>query len=251
MSDVSVTIITKNEANNIKDCLASVQWATEIIVVDCFSVDGTVELARELGAKVFQEQWQGFGRQKNSAIDKAEGSWILSIDADERVPLPLRREIEDVLGRNNECSGYYIARKNFFCGQWIRYGGWYPDYTLRLFRKREGRFKERAVHEMVVVDGKVGHLRHHLEHYTYKSVTDFLERLERYSRLAAQEMSQRKRQANLLALTLRPFYTFVKMYFLKRGFLDGRAGLFLAVSYAYYTFLKYYRLYARDFDRQS
>ena len=246
MSDVSVTIITKNEADNIKECLKSVHWATEIIVVDSFSVDDTVEIARELGAKVFQEEWRGFGRQKNSAIDKAQGSWILSLDADERVPPPLRAEIEEVVSRNNACSGYFIARKNFFRGQWIRYGGWYPDYTLRLFRKRQGRFKERPVHEMVVVDGNVGHLRHHLEHYSYVSVADFLERLERYSRLAAQEMSQRKRQASLGELTLRPLYTLVKMYFFKRGFLDGRAGLFLAISYAYYTFLKYYRLYVED-----
>jgi glycosyltransferase involved in cell wall biosynthesis len=248
MSTIAVTIITKDEAHNIRACLESVRWAAEIVIIDSFSADGTAEIARGMGATVFQQQWQGFGQQKNSAIDKAHGSWILSLDADERVPPPLRREIEEVASQENAFDGYRIARKNFFRGKWIRRGGWYPDYTIRLFRKGVGRFQERAVHEKVIVDGRVGCLEHPLEHYTYTSAADFLQRMERYSRLAAMELSQETRRSPWHTLTLRPLFTFVKMYCLKRGFMDGQAGLFLAISYAYYTFLKYYRFYAEDFD---
>jgi glycosyltransferase involved in cell wall biosynthesis len=242
MTSVSVTIITKNEAGNIRSCLESVRWASEIVIVDQFSEDGTAEISEKLGARVFQEPWQGFARQKNSAIDKARGPWILSLDADERVPPPLRGEIEKVLARDDALDGYAIARKNFFCGKWIRHGGWYPDYNLRLFRRNAGRFQERTVHEKVVVRGPVGSLRHPLEHYTYKSVADYLHRLERYSRLAAAELASQGRRPRGYSLILRPLFTFFKMYALKGGFLDGRAGLFLAVSYGYYTFLKYYRI---------
>jgi len=248
MPNISVTIISANEAHNIKDCLESVRWADEIVLVDHFSTDGTAEIAKDFGARVFQEPWRGFAVQKNSAIDKAEGLWILSLDADERVTPPLRQEIEETIHRENACNGYYIDRKNFFCNQWIRHGGWYPDRNLRLFRKNAGCFQERAVHEKILVEGETGYLRHPMEHYTYTSVADYLERLERYSRLAALEISDRKRWTRWHTLTLRPLFTFVNMYLLRRGILDGTAGLFLAVSYAYYTFLKYYRFYEEELD---
>jgi glycosyltransferase involved in cell wall biosynthesis len=248
MVNVSVTIISKNEAHNVEECLHSVRWASEIILVDQFSEDGTAEIARRLGAKVFQEPWHGFAGQKNLAIDKAGGPWILSLDADERVTPSLRREIEEELNQGSEYSGYYIARKNFFCGQWVRHGGWYPDYNLRLFRKGEGYFRDRSVHEKVVVNGKVGYLEHALEHFTYRSVSDFLLRLEAYSRLAAQEVPAKSRSSISYTLCFRPLFTFINMYLLRGGILDGAAGFFLAVSYAYYTFLKYYRSYEDHLD---
>jgi glycosyltransferase involved in cell wall biosynthesis len=248
MVNVSVTIISKNEAHNVEECLHSVRWASEIILVDQFSEDGTAEIARRLGAEVFQEPWRGFAGQKNLAIDKAGGPWILSLDADERVTPSLRREIEEELSQGSEYSGYYIARKNFFCGQWIRHGGWYPDYNLRLFRKGEGYFRDRSVHEKVVVNGKVGYLEHALEHFTYRSVSDFLLRLETYSRLAAQEVPAKSRSSISYTLCFRPLFTFINMYLLRGGILDGAAGFFLAVSYAYYTFLKYYRSYEDHLD---
>jgi len=246
MNDVSVTIISKNEAHNIGECVSSATWASEIVVVDQFSEDGTAEIASRLGAKVFQEPWHGYARQKNIAISKAKGPWILSLDADERVTALLRDEIRDTLSNEKEFRGYYIARKNFFCGQWIRHGGWYPDYTLKLFKKHNGRFQERVVHEKVVVNGRVGYLEHPLEHYTYRSVSDFLHRLELYSRLAAQEIRIKSRWSAPFTLCFRPLFTFINMYFIRIGFLDGAAGLFLATSYAYYTFLKYYRFHYRD-----
>jgi len=242
MSDVSVTIITKNEATHARACLESVLWAAEIILVDQFSEDGTAETAQSLGAKVFQEPWQGYARQKNSAIDKAQGPWILSLDADERVPPALRQEIEEILNGNNVCCGFYIPRKNYFCGRWISHGGWYPDYNLRLFRKGTGYFQERLIHEKVVVEGRVGYLKHPLQHYTYDSVDDYLQRLSRYSTLAAEEMEKCGKRPRWHQLLLHPLFTFVKMYCARRGFLDGWAGFFLAVSSSYYTFLKYAKL---------
>jgi glycosyltransferase involved in cell wall biosynthesis len=243
---ISVTVITKNEAGNIEDCLRSVAWAQEIVVVDQFSSDGTAEMARNLGARVYQESWKGFARQKNSAVEKTTGDWILSLDADERITGPLKEEIEETIGRKDAFHGYFIPRKNFFAGQWIRHGGWHPDYCLRLFKKGSGRFEERAVHEKVLVKGPAGYLRNPLEHYTYRSVADYLIRMERYSRLAALEIPEAKRHSLWQALTLRPAFTFLNMYLLRGGFLDGKKGMFLAASYAYYTFLKYYRFFEKD-----
>ncbi|MBP1740318.1 MAG: glycosyl transferase, family 2 [Deltaproteobacteria bacterium] len=245
---LSVTVITKNEARNIEDCLRSVAWAQEIIVVDQYSTDRTADMARGLGARVYQESWKGFAGQKNSAVEKATGDWILSLDADERITTPLKEEMEETMGRKDAFNGYFIARKNFFSGQWIRHGGWYPDYCLRLFKKKSGRFEERAVHEKVLVEGATGYLKNPLEHYTYGSVADYLIRMERYSRLAALEIEQGRRPLLWSALTLRPAFTFLNMYFLRCGFLDGKKGLFLAASYAYYTFLKYYRFSEKDLD---
>jgi glycosyltransferase involved in cell wall biosynthesis len=243
VDNISVAIISKNEAHNIEECIRSVDWAAEIILLDQFSEDGTSEIARRLGAKVFQEPWHGFAKQKNIAVEKARGPWILSIDADERVTLSLRKEIEEKLSLKDECSGYYIARKNYFCGQWIRHGGWYPDFTLKLFRKDKGYFQDRAVHEKVIVNGKVGYLECPLEHFTYRSVSDFLMRLDLYSRLASQELPAKSKWTISYTLCLRPIFTFFNMYFFRAGLCDGAAGFFLAVSYAYYTFLKYYRSY--------
>ncbi|MFZ7110782.1 MAG: glycosyltransferase family 2 protein, partial [Desulfatiglandales bacterium] len=165
--ELSVAIITKDEAANIGDCLRSLQWATEMIVVDSHSADDTVAIAQDLGARVFDEDWKGYARQKNSAVAKALCPWILSVDADERVTASLRAEIEEIIRDPAALNGYQIPRKNFFCGRWIRYGGWSPDYTLRLFRKGRGNFEERAVHERLTVEGPVGRLASPLLHYTY------------------------------------------------------------------------------------
>lgn len=242
MEDVSVTIITKNEEDNIVHCLESTKWASEVIVVDHFSEDRTVEISSRHGALVFRERWRGYGRQKNSAIEKAKGPWVLSIDADERVTSALRDEILATVGDRPKCNGYFISRKNFFCGQLVKHGGWAPDYNLRLFRKECGRFEERQIHEKAVVQGRVGFLTQAIEHHTYKSVGDYLKRLNLYSMLAAEDMVGSGKRARWHQPLLRPAYTFVKMYILRAGFLDGMVGLFLAVSYAYYTFLKYMRL---------
>ncbi|NOZ67658.1 MAG: glycosyltransferase family 2 protein [Deferribacteres bacterium] len=245
MFPVSVVIITKNEESNIRDALKSAEDAREIVVVDSFSSDRTVEICREFTDKVFQHSWEGFARQKQRAVDYAEGPWVLILDADERLTPALKTEItESIL--NTDYSGFYVPRENYFIGKWIRHGGWWPDHTLRLFRKDRGRLEVRKVHEKVVVKGKTGYLKNPLRHYTYRSISDFTKRMELYSTLAAEEKMKNAGKTGLFSLTARPLATFVKMYFLRLGFLDGARGLVLAVLYSYYTFLKYARIWERQ-----
>jgi len=241
---LSVVIITHNEAATIGDCLASVQFADEIIVVDSGSTDKTVALCRERGARVLVRAFTGFGEQKNFALDQAGCAWVLSVDADERVPAELREEILAVLGQPDACAGYRIARKNFFGDTWIRHGGWYPDYVLRLFRRGRGRFNERTVHESVQVNGPVGRLQTPLEHRTCRNLTEFARRQEHYATLAAAQLAREGRQATRTDLWVRPWWTFLKMYVGQAGFLDGVKGWQLAHLYRQYTRCKYRQLAA-------
>jgi glycosyltransferase involved in cell wall biosynthesis len=239
---LSVTVITLNEEKNLQRCLESVAFADEIIIVDSGSGDRTVAIAREFTDQVFQEPWQGFARQKNLAQGKARGPWILNIDADERVTPELKEEILSVLKPEPFCAGYKIPRRNFFRGQWIQHGGWYPNYQLRLYRKEAGRFAQREVHEAVEVDGKIGILKAPLEHFTYDSISDYLKRMDGYSELSARQYLQEGKRVSWPEILFRAEYTFFKMWILQRGFLDGTNGLILAVLYSYYTFIKYAKL---------
>ena len=220
MEKISVTIITLNEEANIRSCLESVKWVDEILVSDSGSSDKTVQICREYVAKVFVDKWQGFGKQKNLIAGRAKNNWILNIDADERVTAELREEIEETL-KINDCAGYKIPRKNFFGNRWIRYCGWYPDHNLRLYRKNAGGFNERAVHEAVQINGKVDYLKNPLEHYTYKDTSDYLKRMDRYSTLSAEEMFKKGKKARVYDMVLRPCFTFLKMFFLKKGYMEG------------------------------
>lgn len=241
-TDLSVVIITHNEEENIRACLESVRWAHEIIVVDSESSDRTEEICKEFGVSFYREPWKGFARQKNSAIEKATKRWILCLDADERVTPELRREMSSVFERVNPKDGYFIARKNFFLGRWIRRCGWYPDYTLRLFKRGKGRFGIREVHEAVELDGNTDRLSSPMEHHTYTSLRDFMERLDRYSTLAAQELLKERKRYGIHHILLRPPFTFMNMYVFRAGFLEGYYGFILSVLYAFYTFLKYSKL---------
>ena len=238
MFPLSVVIVTKDEENNIGDALRSVSDAQEIIVIDSFSRDRTVEICREYTDKVYQHEWQGFARQKQMAVDYALGPWVLILDADERVTEELKTEIADTIA-DTDCSGFYIPRENYFIGQWIKHSGWWPDNTLRLFRKDRGGLEIREVHEKVIVEGTTAVLKNPLKHFTYGSVSDFVNRMERYSTLAAKEIRQSHGHAGVVSLTLKPAVTFLKMYVLRLGFLDGIRGLMLAILYSHYTFLKY------------
>lgn len=240
---VSVTVITRNEEGEIDACLQSLAWADEIVVVDSGSTDRTVEIARKYTEKVFHHEWPGYAAQKNWAIEQASHPWILSVDADERVSKTLQEEIRQVLGSSSPSVGYLIPRKNFFLGRWIRHGGWSPDYVLRLFKRESGCFGERKVHESVTVRGPVGTLESPLEHYTYRSMEDYFDRMDRYSTLAAEEMFEQGKRANGIDLFLRPWATFIKMVFLRQGFRDGIDGLLLGRLYSVYTFSKYAKLY--------
>ncbi len=246
MFPVSVVIVTKNEEINIEDALKSVSDAKEIIVVDSFSADRTVEICRQYTGKVYQHEWQGFARQKQTAVDYAVGPWVLILDADERVTPELKTEIIGTISNTN-CNGFYMPRENYFIGQWIKHSGWWPDNTLRLFKKDKGHLEPREVHEKVVVQGSLGYLKNPLKHYTYHSVSDFVERMERYSTLAAKEIRKNSGRAGLFSLSIKPIATFMKMYVLRLGLLDGTRGLMLAILYSYYTFLKY----AKTWEKQG
>ena len=239
---LSVTIIALNQEAHIEPCLKSVSFADEIVVLDTGSTDRTVELARAAGARVVATDWQGFARTKNVALDQARGDWVFSLDTDERVPPPLREEILAVVAADGPLDGYRVPRKNYFGGRWVRRLGWYPDYTLRLFRRTQGRFREREVHEEVMVWGQVGRLQTPLDHFSYNNMAEYAARQDRYARLAARELAQAGRRPLPGELVWRPFFTFFKLFFLRRGFLEGSLGLSLSLHASRYNFLKYYYL---------
>jgi glycosyltransferase involved in cell wall biosynthesis len=243
---LSVVVVTQNEEERIRACLESASWADELIVVDAESSDKTATVARELTDHVFVRPWPGFAAQKNFGLEQARGDWILSLDADELVSIPLRQEIAAILAGGGEHAGYAIPRRNVFWGRWIRHGGLYPDWQLRLFRRGRGRFTERTVHESVTVDGSVGRLSGHLEHRSYRDVADFLERADRYSTLAAGEwLATGRRSRPLTDLVVRPAGRFLTMYVARAGFLDGWRGFLLAVLYAYYVLMRSAKVWER------
>lgn len=238
MIPVSIVIVTKNEEANIEAALDSVKDAAEIVVIDSFSSDRTVEICRKYTDKVLQKEWEGYAKQKQAAVDLAEGPWVFILDADERFTPELKAEIINAIKENSH-DGFYVPRKNFFAGRWSKHGGWWPDYTLRLFRKNAGKVEDREVHEKVVVRGSTSYLKNPLVHYTYNSVSDYLKRMDIYSTLAAKELKKNGVVPNVLDFFMRPLFTFIKMFFFRLGFLDGKYGLVLAMLYSYYTFLKY------------
>jgi glycosyltransferase involved in cell wall biosynthesis len=244
---LSVIIIALNQEANIGPCLESASFADEIVVVDTGSTDRTVELARNYGARVVAASWQGFARTKNFALDQARGEWVFSLDTDERVPEALRAEILALVRANGPVNGYRAPRRNYFGGRWIKRLGWYPDYTLRLWRRGRGRFGDREVHEEVEVAGPVGTLQNPLDHYSYSNLEEYAARQDRYARLAAREMAKSGRRVRPGELAWRPFFTFLNLFFLKKGFLEGSLGLALARQGSRYNFLKYY--YLRELTR--
>ena len=243
---LSVVVVTLNEEERIRACLESVAWADEVIVVDAESHDKTAAIARELTDHVFVRPWPGFAAQKNFGIDQAYGEWILSLDADEVVSPALREEIQAELAAAGGHEGYSVPRRNVFWERWVRHGGLYPDWQLRLFRRGRCRFVARAVHESVVVDGSVGRLRGHLEHRSYRDVADFLERTDRYTTLAADDWLAGGRGTRpFMDLVVRPLGRFLGMYVWRGGFLDGWRGFLLAVLYGYYVFMRSAKIWER------
>ncbi len=244
---LSVCIITGNEEDNVRRCLESVVWADEIVVVDSFSADRTPEIAREFTDRVFQHRWVGYIGQKAIARNLARGEWILFVDADEVVSPQLREEILALFraGVPAGVDGFDFPRQVWYMRRWIRYGDWYPDAKLRLFRKARGRCCGIEPHERIEVDGEVRHLRAPLFHYTYDDVADQLDTMNRFSTISARnERLLRKPAAYLLwGMLMHPPFRFFRCYFLKRGFLDGVAGLVIARSAAFSTFVKYAKLW--------
>ncbi|MGA8146068.1 MAG: glycosyltransferase family 2 protein [Gallionellaceae bacterium] len=241
MASLSVIIITRNEAANIRACLESVAWADEIIVVDSGSDDDTVDICREFTPHVYVHDWPGFGAQKNRALGYATADWVLSLDADERVTPELRTDIETAI-HEGQADGFEIPRLSSFCGRFMRHSGWYPDYVVRLFRRGSARFSDDLVHERVLVDGSTAQLDGMLLHYAYDDMEEVLHKVNQYSSAGAQMMQQRGRQATLTGAVLRGLWSFMRTYFLRAGFLDGREGFMLAVSNAEGTYYRYLKL---------
>jgi len=242
---VACVVITKNEEANIQDCLKSVRWMDELVVVDAESCDKTVELARACGAKVTVRPWPGFGLQKNFGMAQASSEWILILDADERVTEGLREEVKTCMAgwRPGAPVAYRIPRRNFFYGAWVRGGGVYPDYQVRLFRREIARYNDVAVHENLIVDGEIGTLAGHLDHYTERRIQDHFKKFGLYTTLAAQEKAKTIRTVGWTDLVFRPLVVWVKTYILKQGFHDGVNGFIVCVFASMYTFVKYAKLW--------
>jgi len=243
MAALSVIIISKNEEANIRACLESVKWADEIVVVDSGSSDATVEICRELGAKVYVHDWQGFGVQKNRALSYASLDWVLSIDADERVTPELRSQLTKAI-EEGSTNGFLVPRLSQFCGRFIRHSGWYPDYVLRLFRRAKGRFSDDMVHERVMLEGTAGKLSSPLLHYSYLNKADVKRKTEQYAKAGAIQMLKTGKSASFADAPLRAGWAFVRTYCLRLGFLDGIAGFNIAIMNARTTYLKYSQLRA-------
>jgi len=243
---LSVVLITENEQANLAGTLESVMPLVgdgrgEIIVVDSGSTDRTLEIARSFGAKVFSEPWKGFAAQKNSAMEKASCDWVLQLDADERLEPGLATEILEHAGTSNaNLQGFWIPRKNFFLGRWIRHGGFYPDPKLRLIRRGAGQFQEYGAHPTIQVKGPTGRLRHALVHNAYPTLRGYLDHMNRYSTSGAEvAVSEGYRGFRLSNIAVRPLLTFVYNYGFRLGFLDGREGLLLHLYHATYVSWKY------------
>jgi len=243
---LSVVLITENEEANLARTLASVDPLVrdgrgEIIVVDSGSSDATLAIARSFGAKIFSEPWKGFAAQKNSAMAKATCDWVLQLDADEALEPELAKEIlEGALTSDPDVAGFWIPRKNFFLGRWIRHGGFYPDRKLRLLRRGAGWFQEYGAHPTIEVRGATGKLHHALLHHAYPTLRGYLDHMNRYSSCQAElAVAQGYRGFRLLKIVLRPLLTFVYNYGFRLGFLDGREGLLLHLYHATYVSWKY------------
>ena len=246
MPKLTVTVITKSEAANIEACLRSVAWADEIIVVDSGSDDGTPDLARAAGARVIVRDWPGYSAQKNFAAGEAGHDWILSVDADERVPPELAEEIRSILAGEPAVAGYRVPRVTWHLGRWIRTTDWYPDYQLRLYDRRRARWKLKRVHESVEADGPVGQLRRDLQHYAYRDIAHHHRTMDRYTTLAADEMFAEGRRAGVTDLVFHPWAAFLRNYLLKGGLKDGLPGFIISTMNAYYVFLKFAKLWEKS-----
>lgn len=242
MPKISAVLITKNEAQRLPEALESVRWVDDIVVVDANSTDATVDVARRYTDRVVVRDWPGFVEQKNYATTLARHDWVLSLDADERVTPELQREIRRVLDGEPAARGYRIRRRSFYLGTWIRSTDWYPDYQLRLFDRRYGRWNGRHVHESVKVEGDIGSLEADLEHYPYRDISDHLDRINSYTTLAAAQMADEGRRATAVDLMVNPAAAFFRNYLLKGGIRQGRVGLTLSLLNSYYVLMKFAKL---------
>ena len=248
MASLSVTVITHNEAHNIEACLRSVSFADQMVVLDSGSTDDTVQIARSLGAEVsVSPDWPGFGIQKNRALALATSDWVLSLDADERVTPELQVEILACL-KAPTFDVYSFPRLSSYCGQYMRHSGWYPDRVTRLFRRNAARFSDDLVHEKVIAQGQEGQLRSHLLHESFRNFEAVLDKANRYSTAGAQSLLNKGKTASVGKAVGHGLWAFIRTYFLRLGFLDGRMGLVLAISNAEGTYYRYLKLWLLQRD---
>jgi glycosyltransferase involved in cell wall biosynthesis len=228
----SVVLITKNSEKYIKNAINSALFADEVVVLDNYSTDNTAQIAKDLGAKVYESEWLGFGKQKNKAISLAKNNWVFVLDSDEIITQELQQEILHKL-QHPEFNGYFVPRLNKFFGKYIKYCGLYPDYSIRLFDKTKAQFNDAVVHESVQI-AKAGKFKNHMLHNAYENVIEFQQKQAKYAKLST-------KKANKIKAIFSPIWTFCKIYFLRLGFLEGKTGLIIAKGYAKYTFLKYFK----------
>jgi glycosyltransferase involved in cell wall biosynthesis len=246
-STISAVVITKNEEGNIAACLDTLRWVDQLIVVDAESTDRTVEIAHRYTNQVFVRTWPGFGPQKNFGIDQAHADWILIVDADERVTDSLRDEIVRTVGGPvpDDVAGFEIPRRNFFYGRWMRGGGVFPDYQIRLFRRGSGRYDDTLVHERLDLNGRVARLANPFDHHSIPTVGQHFRKIARYTTLAAGEKLKAETDISAAQVGLHHIGTFVKSYVLQKGFVDGVHGLIASLFAAMYTFVKYAKAWER------
>ncbi|MGQ9672506.1 MAG: glycosyltransferase family 2 protein [Candidatus Aminicenantales bacterium] len=241
--EISAVIITYNEEARLEGALKSLQGiASEIVIVDCFSTDSTVKVAKKYTDRIFERSWTSYADQKNFANSKAKFPWILSLDADERVSPELRQELIGLRAVEPDWAGFSIPRLVFYLGRWIRHSGWYPDRKVRLFRKDRARWEGEYVHERLVVEGKIERLKGPIHHFTYRNIAEHLARINTFSDLGAQKLYAQRKKCRLYHLLCLPFFRFFKAYVWKRGFLDGFPGLVIAVLTGYAVFVRYAKL---------
>ncbi len=237
---ISVAIITKNEEKRLPDCLRSVSFTDEIVIVDSGSTDRTVEIAKKFGCRIFEEEWKGFGRQKNSAIEKCQNEWVIVLDADERIPPETKDVILNTL-ENPKASAYSFKMKHFIANRWIKYGGNWPDWHVRLINKNNGIFKG-EIHEKWITEGKIQKIDAIIEHYGFIDYADMLKTMNEYSTIAAKELFMSGKRASILSPIIHSIPMFCNIYFFKMGFLEGLDGLVLALLKAGGSFFKYAKL---------
>lgn len=244
-STLAALVLTYNEEDNIKDCLESVKWIDEIVVIDSFSKDNTVEICKKYTNKIFQRKFDDFSSQRNYGLEKIESEWVLVVDADERVTPELREEIINELTNQPQFNGYRIPRKNYFLGKWIKYCGWYPDYTLRLFRKSNVAKYYGKVHEGIKIKGNITNLTNDLIHNTYRNLAHYEHKMNQYTTLWAEEKYKEGKRKGFLYIIIRTLLEFIKKFFIKKGFLLGPQGFVLSFLSSYYQFLKYAKLWEK------
>jgi glycosyltransferase involved in cell wall biosynthesis len=249
---VSAIIVCFNEEDRIPECLESVGWCDEIVVVDSFSTDRTPEICRRYTERFYQREWTGYREQKSYAHSLATKDWVLLVDSDERVTPDLKQEILDSLARDrDEYAAYAVPRLVYYLGRWWRRGGWYPDYDVRLFRRELATWGGSDPHEKIIVDGKTRRLKNHLQHFSYRNIEDHMQRINRFTSISSSELRKNGARWRLSDALLRPAVRFCRSYFIKRGFMEGFAGFYVALSAAVYVFLKYAKLWEFELEEKK